>query len=165
MRAGEPVRDRESRCSSAPLLTLERIIRVRERERERSCDAPHVIPLVDPVNQHEGSKDCHYDCRTAIGCSERVMRALRAWRGSALRGCRGRARPLRFADIAGMDPCTSVVPARAAPKVGVNRAGDDHRQVEHERQISLDKCRMGTCHWVRPERLGDDAVQGVPPAR
>ena len=29
----------------------------------------------------------------------------------------------------------------------------------------LSKCKRDTCHWVRPERLGDDAAQGVPPAR
>ena len=35
LRAGEPVRAPESRCSGAPLLTRERIIRVRERESSR----------------------------------------------------------------------------------------------------------------------------------
>ena len=78
---------------------------------------------------------------------------------------RAKARPLRFVDVAGSDPCASVVPVRAGPKVGVNRVGDYHKRVKHEEQINLDRCRKDTCHWVRPERLGDDAAQGAPPAR
>ena len=54
---------------------------------------------------------------------------------------------------------------RAAPMVGDSQAGDNHRQVKHEKKTCLGKCKNDTCHWVRPEQPGDDAALGAPPIR
>ena len=87
-----------------------------------------------------------------------------------------RARPLGLSTLQGRNPSTCAVPSllmrrilkkddrRAAPKVGDNQAGDNHRWIMYEKQTSLGKCENDTCHWVGPERPGDDAARGAPPA-
>ena len=70
------------------------------------------------------NKVCRYGCQPAIGCSEGVIEARGPGEVALCGAAAARARPLGFVGVAGTDPYTSAVPERAAPKVGVNRAGD-----------------------------------------
>ena len=130
VRAGEPVRAHESRCSGAPLLTCKRIMPERRRESSRRPQRYSWSGSCIPITRE--NKVCHHGCQPAVGCSEGVARALRACRGSALRGCRGQSSATQIYSVAGTDPYASAVPERAAPKVGVNRAGDYLKQANHK---------------------------------
>ena len=64
VRDGEPVRAHESRCSVAPLLTCERIIRGKERE----LATPPTLFLKQILHtNHEGKRAGRYGCQPTIG--------------------------------------------------------------------------------------------------